>query len=222
MGGTQQQYAFDMLKQKLTEAETLAYFDKNAKTQIIAEASPVGLGAVLTQVQNGQSRAIRKNQQMTKNWYIKTGEWVWIREQIYKTIQDALCFGKISIKRNQNNNATEIEETSNYAGAWWPSRDHKEKKKKITIKCMVARQSICRRSHYCQLVGQPARPEPMECTEHLKAPWQDFAINIVGPLPIGDHLLVTVDILKFVFFKQQLSKSLNVWIKRSLCTAYQI
>ena len=45
----EQRQAFSKLKAKLTEAKSLAYFDKNAKTRVIIDASPVGLGAVLAQ-----------------------------------------------------------------------------------------------------------------------------------------------------------------------------
>ena len=37
----------------MAEACTLAYFNKNALTKIITDASPVGLGAVLVQEQDG-------------------------------------------------------------------------------------------------------------------------------------------------------------------------
>ena len=54
-----QQKAFLELKEELKHPRTLAYFDQNAtKTQIIAYASPVGLGSVLVQEQNGQMRII--------------------------------------------------------------------------------------------------------------------------------------------------------------------
>ena len=59
MWGTEQQTAFDTLKSSLANAETLAYFDRNAeKTKLITDASPVGLGAVLTQVQGGCERVV--------------------------------------------------------------------------------------------------------------------------------------------------------------------
>ena len=48
-----QENAFKTLKKKLTNAETLGYFDTEAKTQLITDPSPVGLGAVLTQIQHG-------------------------------------------------------------------------------------------------------------------------------------------------------------------------
>lgn len=57
--GTEQGAAFEILKSKLGRAETLAYFDRNAKaTKLITDASPVGLGAVLTQFQEGQERVV--------------------------------------------------------------------------------------------------------------------------------------------------------------------
>lgn len=46
------------MKEKLTNAETLGYFDTEAKTQLVTDASPVGLGAVLLQIQNGEKRII--------------------------------------------------------------------------------------------------------------------------------------------------------------------
>ena len=56
--GGDQEKAFSALKKKMSEAESLAYFDKNAKTRIVADASPVGLGAVLTQEKDGISRVV--------------------------------------------------------------------------------------------------------------------------------------------------------------------
>lgn len=46
------------MKILLANAEVLAYFDKEAKTKVIADASPVGLGAVLIQEQNGENGVI--------------------------------------------------------------------------------------------------------------------------------------------------------------------
>ena len=42
----------------LANVSTLAYFDVNAKTQVIADASPVGLGAVLVQKQGEDYKII--------------------------------------------------------------------------------------------------------------------------------------------------------------------
>ena len=44
---SEQQAAFNKLKELITSTTALAYFDVNSKTRIVADASPVGLGAVL-------------------------------------------------------------------------------------------------------------------------------------------------------------------------------
>lgn len=52
--GKEQEAAFDELKKRLAKSENLGYFNINARTRVITNASPVGLGAVLTQEQNGE------------------------------------------------------------------------------------------------------------------------------------------------------------------------
>ena len=49
---TRQQKAFDKVKSLITQAATLAYYDKKAKTRLVTDASPVGLGAILEQEQS--------------------------------------------------------------------------------------------------------------------------------------------------------------------------
>ena len=58
--GLLEQGAFDELKRRLTCATTLAYFNPTAHTQVIVDASPVGLGAILVQRQcTGDYRPIQ-------------------------------------------------------------------------------------------------------------------------------------------------------------------
>ena len=52
------QRAFDKLKWDLSSAETFAYFDISAETEVIVDASPVGLGAMLAQVQDNEKSVI--------------------------------------------------------------------------------------------------------------------------------------------------------------------
>jgi len=54
----EQKQAFQNSKDALAEAPTMAFFDKDAETQVIADAGPVGLGAVLIQIQDGEHRMI--------------------------------------------------------------------------------------------------------------------------------------------------------------------
>ena len=45
----------------------------------------------------------------------------------------------------------------------------------------------------CQLVGRPDPPEPVASTELPQGPWCAVAIDYLGPLPSGEHILVVVD-----------------------------
>ena len=49
--GAEQQTAFERRKLMITQADTLAYYKIGCRTRIVADTSPVGLGAVLTQLQ---------------------------------------------------------------------------------------------------------------------------------------------------------------------------
>ncbi|CAK1578062.1 unnamed protein product [Parnassius mnemosyne] len=50
--------AFDELKNCLSKIPTLGYYDPNDRTQVTADESPVGLGAVLIQYDNKGTRII--------------------------------------------------------------------------------------------------------------------------------------------------------------------
>lgn len=56
--GTEQKKAFQSLKEALSSADTLGFFDPKAKTQVITDASPVGVAAVLVQKQAAGPRVI--------------------------------------------------------------------------------------------------------------------------------------------------------------------
>ena len=56
--GKKQQYAFDKLKSLMTKPDVLAYFKNDCQIRVVTDASPTGLGAVLTQCQNSIWRVI--------------------------------------------------------------------------------------------------------------------------------------------------------------------
>ena len=56
--GSEQEKAFQELKRRITRSETLAYFREECLTRIVADAGPTGLGAVLTQLQDGAWRVV--------------------------------------------------------------------------------------------------------------------------------------------------------------------
>ena len=51
----------------------------------------------------------------------------------------------------------------------------------------------CKTCHGCQLVGLPIPPEPLRHTEFPSQPWIDLAADLMGPLPLGENVLVVVD-----------------------------
>ncbi len=63
---------------------------------------------------------------------------------------------------------------------WWPGMDK-------------AAERHCKSCHGCQLVSRPDPPEPMSPTQLPEGPWQDLAVDLMGPLPSGHSLLVVVD-----------------------------
>ena len=58
MFGKEREEALEELKKRLSSAETFGYFDKDAPKRVIADSSPVGLGAVLTQMHKDGPRII--------------------------------------------------------------------------------------------------------------------------------------------------------------------
>jgi hypothetical protein len=56
--GKSQKLAFESVKKLMSDCKTLAFFDPNAKTTVTADASPYGLGAVLSQKVDGIERVV--------------------------------------------------------------------------------------------------------------------------------------------------------------------
>ena len=63
---------------------------------------------------------------------------------------------------------------------WWPGID------KDVEKYIKACQP-------CQMVGKENPPEPLKPTQLPKGPWQHVGLDLCGPFPTGEHLLVGVD-----------------------------
>ena len=63
---------------------------------------------------------------------------------------------------------------------WWPGIDRQAELK-------------CKTCHGCQIVSQLAAPPPVKSTPLPSSPWEHSAADLLGPLPTGESLLVTVD-----------------------------
>ena len=54
-----------------------------------------------------------------------------------------------------------------------------------------AAEKLCRSCQGCQVVGEFCVPVPMQRVELPTSPWKD--VDLMGPLPTGESLLVVVD-----------------------------
>lgn len=63
---------------------------------------------------------------------------------------------------------------------WWP-------------KCDKDSEHIVKACKGCTLVSMPNPPNPLKRRELPVEPWMDIAIDLMGPLPSGDYLLVVID-----------------------------
>ena len=52
---------------------------------------------------------------------------------------------------------------------------------------------LCAECYGCQLVTKHVPLPPVKPTPMPQRPWEDFALDILGPLPSGENLLVLVD-----------------------------
>ena len=329
--GEEQNESFAELKKRLTDSETLGYFDKDAPTQVIADASPVGLGAVLTQISKDGPRIISyasRSLTSTETRYSQTEKealaliwacekfhpyiygvpfelitdhkpleviygprskpcarierWV-LRMQPYKckvkyqpgpkNIADPLsrlvssmengskCSSQaeeyvrfVAVSATPNAMTTrEVEEASAadeelsavrqcISGKPWDQLVYKRylpcSGELCTIGKLVLRgtrivipkklrprvlsiaheghlgivgtkqklrskvwwpgmerdaEKHCKTCYGCQLVSRPAPPEPIRTTPLPTGPWRDLAIDLLGPLPTGESILVVVD-----------------------------
>ena len=88
---------------------------------------------------------------------------------------------------------------------WWPGMD-KDTEKSV------------RACHECQIVGQCSVPEPMIRTKMPNEPWHDVAVDLMGPLPNGENILVVVDyysrFVEFSIMKSTTSEKVILELER--------
>ena len=63
---------------------------------------------------------------------------------------------------------------------WWPRIDKEAEK-------------LCRECYECQVVGSYQAPEPIESTKLPEKCWDHLAVDLLGPLPNGESVIVLVD-----------------------------
>jgi transposase InsO family protein len=63
---------------------------------------------------------------------------------------------------------------------WWPNMD-----KEV--------EHYVKSCHGCQITSTMPNPEPLKPTQLPSGPWEDLAVDLLGPLPSGHYVLVVID-----------------------------
>ena len=63
---------------------------------------------------------------------------------------------------------------------WWPGMKKDAEK-------------FCKACYGCHLVSRPDHVEPIRTTVLPTGPWRDLAVDLLGPLPTGESILVVLD-----------------------------
>ena len=112
-----------------------------------------------------------KNELCTIGKLVMRGDRIVIPNTLRKRILEAAHEGHQGIVKTKSRLRTKV---------WWPKMDSDAER-------------ICKSCLGCQVVGQLNVPEPMKRTEPPSGPWQDVAVDLMGPMPTGESLLVVVD-----------------------------
>ena len=129
---------------------------------------------------------------------IKSNDWSLVKDQSYQKVKNDLTvvdkivmrYNRIVIPQNLRKKALDLAHEGHLGivktkqrirdKIWWPGiyKDVEQ---------------LVRGCYACQLVGAPARPEPMISTELPSGPWEQLGLDLCGPFPSGESLFVIVD-----------------------------
>lgn len=159
---------------------------------IAEESTPVVLTAKEVE------RASEEDPELTSvRHYIQSGDWSQCKMPHFMCVKNELCvLGKLVLRgtrivipqslrkqvlhlAHEGHQGVVKAKSRLRTKVWWPKMD-------------TDAERICTSCHGCQVVSGFCAPEPMR-VEPPTGPWQDVAIDVLGPLPSGESLLVVVD-----------------------------
>ncbi|XP_029209128.2 uncharacterized protein K02A2.6-like [Acropora millepora] len=160
---------------------------------IVQESTPMAMTA------REVERVSEKDPELCSVRYcIQSGDWSQCKMPHYLSVKNELCtIGKLVMRgtrivipqslrsevlrlAHEGHQGIMKMKTHLRSKVWWPKTDSDAEK-------------VCRSCPRCQVVGEFCPPEPMQRVEPPSGPWQDVAIDVLGPLPSGESLLVVVD-----------------------------
>ena len=124
------------------------------------------------------------------NWEKAPKPYVWVRNELTYIGQVILRGTRIVIPNILRKRVLELAHEGHQgvvkmkerlrSKVWWPGVDKDAERK-------------CRECYGCQLVTKETMPPPVKTTRMPERPWQDLALDLLGPMPTGESLLVLVD-----------------------------
>ena len=160
---------------------------------VAKESEPVAMDIKDIEIESSKDEELECVRQ-----YIQNGNWNDCKLVAYSAIKHELCcIGQIIMRGNRivipktlRGNVLKLAHEGHQgitktkfrlrSKVWWPKMDSDAEK-------------VCKSCHGCQVVGPYSPPEPMQRSEPPTGPWQDLAIDLLGPLPSGENVLVVVD-----------------------------
>ena len=153
---------------------------------VAGESLPVALTAKQVELVSDSDPEIASLRQ-----YILSGDWSQCRITAYLCVKDELCvLGKVVLRGTRivvpkalrgdflrlahegHQGIVKMKERLRKK-VWWPKIDSDA-------------EQVCKsHGHGCQVVGEFQVPEPMKRVKPPTGPWQDIAIDLLGPLPTG-------------------------------------
>lgn len=113
-----------------------------------------------------------KDELLVVNDVLLRGDRLVIPQTIRKRILELSHIGHPGIERTKQRLRAKV---------WWPTIDREAEN--LVRSCMD-----------CQIVSQPGSPEPLKVRELPAVPWSYLSMDILGPLPSGESLLVVIDL----------------------------
>jgi transposase InsO family protein len=160
---------------------------------VARDSEPVAMSIREIEIESAKDEELSSVRQ-----YIQMGNWKDCKMLSYSAIKNELCSvgqvimrgSRIVIPKSLRREVLKLAHEGHQGitktklrlrqKVWWPKIDHDAEK-------------LCRSCRGCQVVGPYSPPEPMQRVEPPTGPWQDLAIDLLGPLPNGENILVVVD-----------------------------
>lgn len=175
-----------------TKCKTYDQFGEETIYAIVQKAMPTALTTedVISHTKSDTELAVVKEALNTGRWHdgvkkfapfkdelycckelLMRGEKIVVPQSLQKRVLSLAHIGHPGIERSKQRLRSKV---------WWPSMD---KDVEVAVrKCLD-----------CQIVGKAVPPEPMALRKMPENPWEFLSMDMLGPLPSGESLLVVID-----------------------------